>query len=166
MRIRDFLLALRDAARPQLLGDLDGYQDRQRFTLLQFFRDTPAVHYEVWVQRKAGRLEIGLHFEGPREFSYAWAVALAERGPELVARLGPGYELEEWTASWTRLHRTSALPELTPEAAVDAADRVVALMRATAPLLDELAPAIGAAAADSRPPRRLRRRSPAVGLGD
>lgn len=143
MRVRDFLLAVRDEARPLLDGDLAAFQDRQRFSLLQFFRDDPAVHYEVWVQRKTGRLEIGLHFEGPREFSYGWAAALAERAPEVAARTGPGYELEEWTQSWARLHRSFPLPDLTPESVAGTARRLVDLMRSTAPLLDELAPAVG-----------------------
>lgn len=144
MRVRDFLLAVRDAARSLLEGDLAAYSDRQRFALLQFLPyEDGAVHYEVWVQRKTARLEIGLHFEGPREFSYAWAAALAERAPEVAAAAGPGYELEEWTASWTRLHRTWPLPELSPRSAEEVAGRVVDLMRATAPLLRDVAPLIG-----------------------
>jgi len=167
MGVRDFLLAVRDAARAELRSEVAGLQDRQRFSLLQFFRDTPAIHYEVWVQRKTQRLEMGLHFEGPREFSYAWAAALAERASELVARLGPGYELEEWTASWTRLHQTSVLPDLTPEAAAGVGSRLAALIRATVPLVDELAPAMGPPPArSSGPSRPLRRHSPAVGRRD
>lgn len=144
MRVSDFLLAVRDAARPLLDGALTTYRDRQRFALLQFLPyEDGAIHYEVWVQRKTGRMEIGLHFEGPREFSYAWAAALAERAPEVAAAAGPGYELEEWTSSWTRLHRTLPLPGLTPDAVAEVARRLVDLMRGTAPLLDELAPLIG-----------------------
>ncbi len=146
MRIRDFLLAVRDAVRPRLDGDLAGFQDRQRFSLLQFYRDDPAVHYEVWVQRRTARLEIGLHFEGQRDFSYAWAAALAERAPELVARTGPEYELEEWTASWTRLHRALPLPPLMPDTVEPVAVRLLELMRATAPVLEEIAPTIAASA--------------------
>ncbi len=144
MRVRDFLLAVREAARPLLEGDLANWRDRQRFALLQFLPyEDGIIHYEVWVQRKTGRMEIGLHFEGPREFSYAWAAALAERAPEVAAAAGPGYELEEWTASWTRLHRTWPLPEMTPQSAAEVARRLVKLMRGTAPLLRELAPVIG-----------------------
>jgi hypothetical protein len=96
------------------------------------------VHYEIWVQRKTARLEIGLHFEGARDDNYAAAEALAVRAPDVQARIGPEYELEEWTTHWTRLHRSFPAPSLTPELAAEAAGRAVSLIRGMEPILDQM----------------------------
>jgi hypothetical protein len=138
LRIRDFLALVHEGIAARLGEDLDGLDWRQRFGYVQYFRSGPAVHYEVWVQKKTGRLEIGLHFEGERDANYAAAEALAIRAPDIQARIGPEYELEEWTQQWTRLHRSFAAPSLTPELADDAAERTVALIRGMEPILDQM----------------------------
>jgi hypothetical protein len=53
-------------------------------------------------------------------------------------QVGSGYELEEWTKSWTRLHRSSDAPALTPELADAAAESVCALMRGMEPIIDQM----------------------------
>jgi hypothetical protein len=111
---------------------------RQRFGFMQYYRSSPAVHYEIWVQRKTGRLEIGLHFEGERDANYAAAELLSIRAGDIAAAVGPEYELEEWTKQWTRLHRSFAAPSLTPELANDAAERAVDLIRGMEPILDQM----------------------------
>jgi hypothetical protein len=123
--------------------EYSGWETRQRFGYVQYWRDehgrgNPCLHYEVWVQRKTKRLEIGLHFEGDREWSYACAALLAEHATEVAAAIGTEWELEEWTASWTRLHRAFAAPVLSAELADEAAERVVGLMRGMEPLLEGL----------------------------
>jgi hypothetical protein len=77
-----------------------------RPSLIQLYRRDPAVHYEVWVQRKARAIEVGLHFEGSREENGLWASLLAERAVALRRELGGTIELEEWSRSWFRLHET------------------------------------------------------------
>jgi hypothetical protein len=138
LRIRDFLALVEEGVAARLPKDLDGFASRQRFGYVQYYRTSPAVHYEIWVQRKTQRLEIGLHFEGEREANYAAAEALAMRAPDVQARIGPEYELEEWTQQWTRLHRSFAAPALTPDLAADAAERAVALIRGMEPILDQM----------------------------
>ena len=138
LRIRDFLALVHEGVTARLGESLDGFDWRQRFGYVQYYRGSPAVHYEIWVQRKTARLEIGLHFEGERDANYAAAEALALRAPDVQARIGPEYELEEWTQQWTRLHRSFAAPALTPELADDAAERAVALMRGMEPILDQM----------------------------
>ncbi len=139
LRIRDFLALVHQGIVARLGSSLGGLDWRQRFGYLQYYRGAPAVHYEVWVQRKTQRLEIGLHFEGERDANYAAAAALAERAPDVQARIGAEYELEEWTQKWTRLHRSTGAPALTPELADDAAERAAALIAGMEPLLDEMA---------------------------
>lgn len=139
LRIRDFLALVHEGMTAHLGADLAGLEWRQRFGYLQYFRGDPSVHYEIWVQRKTERLEIGLHFEGAdRDRNYEAAAALADRAPEIVAKAGREYELEEWTAVWTRLHRAFPAPALTPELAAEAADRGAALIAAMEPIIDEL----------------------------
>ena len=139
MRIADFLAAVHASLRAEMGAGLAGFESRQRFGYLQYYRGDPGVHYEIWVQRKTQRLEIGLHFEtADGERNYAAAEALAERAPEIVARVGPEYELEEWTKTWTRLHRSFAAGSLTEALASEAASHAAALMRGMEPVLDEL----------------------------
>ncbi len=140
MRIRDFLALVHEGVAAELGADLDGMQMRQRFGYVQYWRGADAtIHYEIWVQRKTARLEIGLHFEGAdRDRNYAAAAMLAERAPEIVAAIGPEFELEEWTSLWTRLHRSFAAPSLTPELAATAAERALELMRGMDPIIESL----------------------------
>jgi hypothetical protein len=138
LRVHDFLALVHEGVREELGLSLDGFQSRQRFSFVQYYRGSPNVHYEVWAQRKTGRVEIGLHFEGERDANYAAAAALAEHADDVFGRIGPEYELEEWTPKWTRLHRALSAPSLTPEIAAESATHVVALMRGMEPLLEEL----------------------------
>jgi hypothetical protein len=138
LRIRDFLALVHDGMRARLGDGLDGLDWRQRFGYLQYYRGSPAVHYEIWVQRKTARLEIGLHFEGERDANYGAIEALSMRAGDIVERIGPAYELEEWTKQWTRLHRSFDAPALTDTLAEDAAEHAVALIRGMEPILDQM----------------------------
>ena len=135
MRYHEFLGRVGHLAGEELGEHTPPFQSRIRFSLLQFYRDDPRIHYEVWLQRKTGRIEIGLHFEGEREVNYRWAAALSGRMPEIQAQLGPSIELEEWTRSWTRLHQTVPLGVLSEETARDVAARLVRLLRVMEPIL-------------------------------
>ncbi len=107
LRVAEFLPLVNDRAVSLLPEDLrEGVTSRISSVWLWMHYHSPKVHYEVWLARKTGRIEIGLHFEGPREFSYRWAALMAPYMPEIQARLGPQVELEEWTASWARVHQT------------------------------------------------------------
>jgi hypothetical protein len=138
LRVRDFLALVHEGVVGRLGPALDGMQWRQRFSFVQYYRGSPDMHYEVWAQKKTARLEIGLHFEGERDRNYAAAEALAVRAPDIQTQVGTGYELEEWTKSWTRLHHSSDAPSLTPELADDAAERVCALIRGMEPIIDQM----------------------------
>jgi hypothetical protein len=154
MRIRDFLMLVEERLPPLLPSELRSFQSRIRFWLLQVHYWRPAIHYEVWPQRKNGRLELGLHFEAEREESYRWAAALAERMPEVQARLstdraapGPSFDLEEWTPSWTRLHQSLPLETLDEALADEVAQRLASLIENLQPILEECRPKIEEAVA-------------------
>jgi hypothetical protein len=138
VRIRDFLTLVYDSFARRLPTRYREHQWRIRFSFLQVYFTSPAIHYEVWVQRKTGRIEIGLHFEGERDENYRWAAALANRALEIQAQLGPEVELEEWTPAWTRLHETKAIDGKLSEAlAEEVAARLARYIEALEPVLVE-----------------------------
>ncbi|MCH8850074.1 MAG: hypothetical protein IIC89_04535 [Chloroflexi bacterium] len=138
MRIKDFLLLVQDSVGPRLSKPLQAYEWRQRWSLLQIYYDKPAVHYEVWVQRKKSLIELGLHFEGEQEESYRWAEALAPRALEIQSQLGPDVELEEWTQSWTRLHEVRRIEhDLSDELAEETAERLAQFIEVLEPIVAE-----------------------------
>ncbi len=107
MRVAEFLSLVNERAMTMLPDGLrEGATSRMSSVWLWVHYHSPKVHFEVWLARKTGRIEIGLHFEGPHDFSYRWAELMAPHMPEIQARLGPQVDLEEWTASWTRIHQT------------------------------------------------------------
>ena len=138
MRIRDFLLLVYDALTPLLPKRLRTHEWRVRFSLLQVYFESPAVHYEVWVQKKNRRIELGLHFEGDPDENYGWAAALAPRALEIQSQLGPEVELEEWTRDWTRLHETRPFAgQLDAALAQATAERLAAFITTLEPILAE-----------------------------
>ena len=152
MRTRDFLLLVQERLEPLLPPELRSFQARVRFTFLQVYFDHPSLHYEVWPQKKTGRIEVGLHFEGESETNYRWAAVLAERMPQVQAALGPAMELEEWTPTWTRLHQTLPMGTLDEGEADEAAQRLAALIQTMEPILEECRPLLSQAPAPTLRP--------------
>lgn len=139
MRIRDFLYLVREELEPQLPPDLRQFQWKVQFSFLQVHYWYPALHYELWPQKKTGRIEVGLHFEGEREHNLRWLQLLAESMVEVHAALGREVEIEEWTPIWTRLHYT--LPyagELTEAYAAECAQEFAGFIAALQPLLSQM----------------------------
>src|SRR6266542_2260922 len=90
LRVAEFLPLVHDRAISLLPEELrEGVTSRTSSVWLWLHYHSPKVHYEV-----------------PRDFSYRWAELMAPYMPEIQARLGPQMELEEWTASWARVHQT------------------------------------------------------------
>ena len=137
MRPQEFLSAVRERAAAQLPPDLRGWRARIMYASLQAHYGNPRVHYEVWLVRKTGRVEIGLHFEADKESNREWAGYLAEHADTLRAAIGPAVELEEWTASWARLHETLPLGPLDDQLCDAVAGRLATIVAATQPLLAE-----------------------------
>jgi hypothetical protein len=148
LKAREFLFYTEDLALAAL-GDGGPRPERKvMWTILQFHWGQPAAHIELQPQVSRRVVELGLHFEGPAEWNEALACRVAAHAPELMAALGEGWELEEWTASWRRLHRTYPFEDhLTT-----ALGREVAGGLATA--LRVLRPFAIAGAPPSRPPAR------------
>ena len=137
LRVRDFMPMLLERTTQLLPPELRDFNARIRFVWLQIHYWTPKIHYEVWLTRKTGRIEIGLHFEGERELSYRWAEVMAARMPEVQARLGPQVELEEWTPSWTRIHQTIPYDPLSEPLADEIAGRLAQTIAVLQPIVEE-----------------------------
>jgi len=143
--VQAFIEDVYESLRRRLPRPLRKHEVRLQPSLFQVHFDNPAVHYEVWVQRKTRSIEIGLHFEGAREDNLRWADVLAGRAAELQAKLGPGAELEEWTRVWTRLHESRPVPgvewrpkvSLTPELVEETAERIARYIEVLEPILRE-----------------------------
>lgn len=160
MRSQEFLAAVRDQAAMLLPESLCGFHSRTTYGMLQLHYGEPRVHYEVWLVRKTGRIEIGLHFEADRETNRACAASLAGRVFEFYAAFGPAVDLEEWGPSWTRLHLTVPLEPLDEDLSRDVAIRLTDLMRLTGSQVAALVPRQGAAVATrEREKRHWRRRT-------
>ncbi len=164
MKAREFLFYCEDQAMARLPAGFPQPERRVMWTILQLHYGEPNVHFELQPQVSRGIVELGLHFEGPVEANEAAALVLAERIADVLPALGEGWELEEWTASWRRLHRTFPFERLDGALAREVAEAFARLLVTIEPLMDELlraARAAGAAAAASAAGgRRFRHRRP------
>ena len=96
----------------------------------------PAMHYEAWHHSGAGRLEIGLHFEGPAAENQEAFDFFRARMVEVKARL-PRAELEPWDRGWSRLYETlpaGRLDDGVVDLAVECMTRYIVTLQ---PLLDQ-----------------------------
>jgi hypothetical protein len=108
----DFFSVLRKGLKarlPELLRDFDGARGRGRLIKLHFGHSE--FHYEAWHHTGAGRLELGLHFEGPPELNRQAFDFFRPRMIEIKASL-PRAELEPWDRGWSRLYETLPAPQL------------------------------------------------------
>ena len=113
LKVREFLHEVEERTVRQLDPGLGTPTSRGGFMSLQIHFGEPRLHYEVWPVRKTGRIEVGLHIEGPHDWSREVAAQIACEADDLRAALGPEWELEDWTESWSRLHTTFPLALLT-----------------------------------------------------
>lgn len=113
MQAREFLFYVEDLALAALSGEVPKPERKVMWTILQLSWGHPAAHIELQPQPSRSLLELGLHFEASAEENEAWAQRVASDSAKLQAGLGPEWELEEWTASWRRLHRVYRFEHLT-----------------------------------------------------
>jgi len=136
VKVWQFLAALPEAIRRRLPPELAGFKVRHGASLVKFYYDDPRVHFEVWILGGAKRIELGLHFELPDpEANRRWLAEFDAHFFDICARLGPSFEPELWTSSWTRLHETWPLEPLTEELAERVAGRMAEVIETLAPIL-------------------------------
>ena len=111
---------------------------RVRSSQAQWWYDDPRLHIEAWWHAKNGRLELGLHLEGPPELNERIAAGLSRQMLMIKARLGEKLDLEPWDKGWVRLYETNPV-EVFDAARVDAtARRIAELIQVLWPICRDL----------------------------
>lgn len=151
MRVNEFLRLVAETTRAQLPPLLRHFRGNSRFTLIQLFYDKRTLHYEVRVRGPERLLEIGLHFESDRETNSRLLDYFCDptRLFEIKAELGEQVDIEQWTASWTRVHQLMPYEHLDDATARATAERLAQMIVTLQPML-ERAGTIGA----KRTPRK------------
>jgi len=133
----DFFELLPTVLAGQLPAELRGFEAaRGRGRLLKFDYGHPETHFEVWHHRSAGRVEVGLHFEGAPELN-ARAQDFFRRRIVEIKRVLPRAELEPWDHGWVRLYETAPAAELTSRTLALVAERLAAFISVLQPTLFE-----------------------------
>jgi hypothetical protein len=134
----EFFGRLRKALRTRLPQPYRGFESaRGRGRLVKFHFGRSEVHYEVWHHTGAGKLEIGLHFEGPTELNQHAFDFFRSRMVEIKARL-PRAELEPWDRGWSRLYETMPAPYLDELVVTGAVERLALYITTLQPLVELL----------------------------
>ena len=136
MRTGEFLESLPDLVRQQLPPELKAFHvTGPAMSIVKLHYERPAVHYEVWIQRRRGEVEVGLHFEEDEERNLRHLELLGQHLDTIRSALGPGIQVERWDKGWTRVHESVPLEPLSDDFLVDLSFKVSAMMRALEPLL-------------------------------
>ena len=132
----DFFGGLRKGVKARLPAALRTFSSaRGRGRLMKLHYGRPEFHYEAWHHTGAGRLEIGLHFEGSAAVNREAFDYFRERMIEVKARLPQG-ELEPWDRGWSRLYETLPAAQLDDTVLERAAARMSDYIVTLQPLLD------------------------------
>ena len=136
MKTGEFLEALLELARQQLPPELSGFQATgPTMSLVKLHYGRPTVHYEVWIQKRRGEVELGLHFEGDAESNRRHLELLSEQRVAIRSALGPGVDAEPWDKGWTRVHETVPLEPLSDDFLVEFSFKLSAMIRTLEPML-------------------------------
>lgn len=157
LKAREFIFYTEDLAMAALPDGFPRPERKVMWTILQLHWGEPAAHIELQPQMSRRVVELGLHFEGPADWNDQLARRIADHGPELMAALGEGWELEEWTASWRRLHRTYPFEHLDTTLGREVAGGLTRAIQVLRPFaLAESPPPAAPARSSARDERRRR----------
>jgi hypothetical protein len=136
----EFFGRLRKALRLRLPPPYRGFESgRGRGRLVKFHFGRSEVHYEAWHHTGAGKLEVGLHFEGPPELNHHAFDFFRSRMVEIKSRL-PRAELEPWDRGWSRLYETMPAPYLDELVVNGAVERLAMYITTLQPLVELMEP--------------------------
>ena len=134
----DFFSGLRKGVKAKLPATLRTFNTaRGRGRLIKLHYGRPEFHYEAWHHTGAGRLEIGLHFEGSAQQNQEAFDFFRVRMIEVKAQL-PHAELEPWDRGWSRLYETLPAPQLDEHVVDSAVDLMSDYIVTLQPLLESL----------------------------
>lgn len=134
----EFLRGLLEGVRTRLPADLQQLEARHQGSLIKFYRDEPAIHYELWLHHNRGRVELGLHFETrDAERNQRLLDYVADELLFLKDALGAGLEAEPWDKGWTRLYLTRPVDRLGLEQQRQLADAFAEFIAVLEPIRQE-----------------------------
>jgi hypothetical protein len=135
---RDFFAGVRKKLKAGLPPELRAFNSgRGRGRLMKVHYENPEFHFEVWHHAGAGRLEVGLHFEGSGPDNVRAFDHFRTRMVEVKASL-PHAELEPWDRGWMRLYETIPATQLDDVVLERAADLARAYIATLQPMLEQL----------------------------
>jgi hypothetical protein len=137
MRVTEFLQGIAEHTRKMLPAGYRGFRSRRRGNLIQFWYSRPKIHYEVWVQGRRSRIEVGLHLEARKSLNDRILQYVAQRFIGVQAELGPAVELEQWTQSWGRIHQFVPYDRLDESLCRTVAEELARMIVALEPLCAE-----------------------------
>lgn len=117
---------------------LRAVKERVRSSQAQWWYDDPRLHFEAWWHAKTGRLELGMHLEGPPDLNERIAAGLSRQMLMIQARLGGRLDLEPWDKGWIRLYETYAVEDFDGQRVTSTATRVAELITVLWPICREL----------------------------
>ncbi len=134
MKTKEFLAEAAELVRAQLPPSLGipGVAGPLGSLVKIHFGD-PKVHYEMWVRKRMGLVETGLHFEGAANENSRCLQAMLNEYADLVSSLGPEVRAEEWDKSWTRVHRTFEFDSLDEDLLIIVSGSVSRMVRVLEP---------------------------------
>jgi hypothetical protein len=139
LKTREFLAEAAELVRMQLPEELRDLQVvGPAGALIKLHYGDPSVHYEVWVRRRAGTIEVGLHFEGSADANSRYLAGMTGPYAPVLAALGPGVEPEEWAGSWTRVHQVFPLSVLDEDTLMVVSGCLAQMVRRLEPVVREL----------------------------
>lgn len=114
-------------------------RNRVRSHLAQFWWGSDSsVHYEVAMHERAGRIELGLHFESNPARNKSLYVGFDRYLLEIQHTLGDGMWLEDWDRGWVRLYETQPLRPLDEARVYALAGRFCEIMECLQPIYETL----------------------------
>ncbi len=140
MEARQLLRTIPDAVRERVPTSLRDFQSGARFSLVQCWYGNRQIHYETWLRRRLGTVEVGLHFEADPLTNARLLGAFRGRERALRRRL-PGARIEEWDRGWARIWEPIAVSKLDDALRDAAAARLADYVAALEPILREELPA-------------------------
>jgi hypothetical protein len=135
MKGREFLYLVPDIVRQQLPSELQDFQIvGPTMTLVKLHYGEPAIHYEVWIQKRRGEIELGLHFESDAVTNRRGLEVLNEN-LEAIQRVAGALAVGEWDKGWTRAHESLDLEPLTDDFLIEVSSRLSAVVGTLEPIL-------------------------------
>jgi hypothetical protein len=127
-----------------LLAEGLPFQVQARSRLVKFWSgEDAAVHYEVWLHEREGRLEIGFHMEADEAFNTALYREFDRCLLDIQVQLGDGVWLEHWDKGWVRLYETQPLWPLDTARVYETMGRVVEFARVVEPVYQAIVSRLG-----------------------